>query len=184
MAEGDFPKSTGNVLFASEVNRLAGAGRAFGWTSGLDNLTSGTDFQDLGSVVISAGSLSNPALIIADLFVNTFQGVSRKIKWIISGASSNTSIQSTTPFGGNLYSQIRAFTGSPVNGFFSVTSDTLEFGDNNNVQAQGFNNLNTGSEVVVLIQIQTSGAAAGVGSVGMGALTVQGFRSTAGVSDL
>lgn len=73
MAELDFPKSNGDVLFASEANRFAGFGDgsdgAFNETSGTTNLIQGTVYQyttfNLGaSATISASSTSAYPIII------------------------------------------------------------------------------------------------------------------------
>ncbi|MHA1868739.1 MAG: hypothetical protein ACTSXD_11905 [Candidatus Heimdallarchaeaceae archaeon] len=71
--EGEFPKSNGDVLYASEVNRFAGFGDgsdgAFNETSGTINLTQGTVYQytsfNLGaSATLSASSTSDKPIII------------------------------------------------------------------------------------------------------------------------
>ena len=55
MSEGVFPKADGAILFSTEANRFAGAGRSvvIGSTA-IDTATSGTAFVTLGSVVIGA----------------------------------------------------------------------------------------------------------------------------------
>ena len=63
MAEGVFPKTDGDILFASEANRFSKAGGLIDRPDLSVTVTSGASAQIIGSTVIGTGSLTTPCII-------------------------------------------------------------------------------------------------------------------------
>jgi len=110
--ESEFPKVDGDILYASEANRFSGAGRGLGLGSFL-KIESGTDFQVAGSVVLSAGSLSNPCEIQVKgrLANNKRDSLSLRI----SGTSANRELVAGSGFS-HIVFDYYAVVGSPLLG--------------------------------------------------------------------
>lgn len=183
--EGVFPKVDGDVLYASEVNRFARAGR-FITISGTPVALSGTGYQTLGSVLIGAGSLSNPCHINITYWfgrdsTGTDQIFSPRIR--ISGLSSYSS-------GNILFSGTNAVSasegtcdimlGSPGSGIiihkgFGINTNANDLFDNapsTRISKNNIDNFNTGSPVVIFFDAQNAGA----GSCTYRNISIQAFR--------
>jgi len=173
MPEGIFPKSDGNILFGTEVNRFASAGRyvEIGSTGAA---TSGTAAQEIGSIVINVGSLSNPAHIMMDFKIN--KNAQDLLSIRISGISANQQIVcgSRTPANVGRYS---AVVGSIFPGLHEMTlwqdgNNRSILGGQNMMWATGLvNQLDTNDTVVLKIGGTYSTAA-------ILSYSIQSFRST------
>ena len=111
-AEGIFPKAAGDPLYASEANWF-GRG-VFQWMYPAGSVTSGIAFADVGSIVIPAGSLTNPCSFraftagnsenmgtLCQLGIN-FSGTSIGINQNINGNAANGAAQDAHIFVGVL----------------------------------------------------------------------------------
>ena len=167
-SEGEFPKIDGDVLFASEANRFASAGRFVGIGS-FAAIGSATAKQDIGSVVIPAGSLSNPCSLVMDLvYLRTGGDSADQLTVQLSGLSKNSqlTIGSGNVWGGgekNLICAYRGIIGSPFTGFHRMIMFSADESDNKvnqttTTSAQNFNNINTGSELVINFKANSSNA--------------------------
>lgn len=120
MPEGVFPKSTGDIWFASEVNRVASAGRYIEIGS-FSQVISGTAAQDVGSIVINAGSLTNPCQISFHLKID--KNARDNITIEISGLSANDSIALGSNIAtGQVIVNGNMLLGSPLIGNISATA--------------------------------------------------------------
>jgi hypothetical protein len=155
-----FPKADGDILFGSEVSRFFTAGQ-FIAAGSFGILNSGTATQNFGSIVIPAGSLSNPC----DLFLNfhtitTTPGNSGIWFITVSGLSSNATINlgNASPTRAHPDGIINMRLGSPGSGAL-ISLHSIGAGTNDR-QAFSSNaflpSLHTGSAVV----IQVSGVTA------------------------
>lgn len=108
--EGLFPKSGGDIAYASEANRFASSQRLlFIGSTGL--VISGTGAQEAGSVVIAAGTLPNPCSLSGQL-TGSFNDIAN-CRLLISGASNNVQVtwhQNTT----RQYGEWSVILGSPL----------------------------------------------------------------------
>ncbi len=160
-AEGVFPKVGNDPLFDTEVNRFAGAGQ-FVAIGSSDVVSSGTAFQDIGSILITAGSLSSPFEIRGNMLLDGQQGGgvggTPDLRIITSG-----NVNAIVTTGSNLVAnadvnfQYTLNTGSPYNGYASLMAIPDSAG-NLSVQNQAteFNQLETGSDIAILFQIRTN----------------------------
>ena len=95
MVEGVFSKADGEILYASEVNRFARGGGVIGTITPSANLASGTAYTDIGSIVIGAGSLTNPCFIQFTSFLNRgFDGSGAMQVQLSGGTANNFTISS------------------------------------------------------------------------------------------
>lgn len=172
MPEGSFPKSDGDIFFASEANRFARGGRYF-FIGSLTQVGSQTAVNNMGSVVINTGSLSNPAHIL--ITYHTSQGNTANVsdqRWTFSGNVNNTLNVGTSTALTNARGIVFAVLGSPGSGFIqSITDFTETFTDSTNLRSSRvtLDNFYTGSTFV----IQVSGINASTNHI---TLSVQGFR--------
>lgn len=163
-SEGVFPKVGNDPIYYSEVNRFAGAGQfiKIGSTIGI---TSGTNYQDAGSILIAAGSLSNPFTLMFNS-LNDAQGGGQTMAYniYISGTSANTSVNvnDAFPITSIFYSNGLITGGSPFRGATLITS-ALQGADNNAPQCSStsINNLNPNEPVVVGFKIKYNGTTSG-----------------------
>jgi len=169
MTEGTFPKVDGDILYASEVNRFASAGRGFYIGSGV--IGSATAYQNLGSVVIGPGSLSNPCLLVVDVMMAT-----NAIKVQISGLAANNYVEISGATSTSIFMSARATLGSPYPGrILGIASpDATQINAKSNSALLGatstINHLDTGSTVVVFVKAASDSAGA------VGNYSVQSFR--------
>jgi hypothetical protein len=139
--EGVFPKSAGDIAYASEANRFAGAGKFI--ATGSFSVVSGTSYQTTGSILIGAGSVSNPCVINVDWRVNTTaDSASAKVNF--SGLSANFSIGSTT-IRSDPYGTCRAMLGSP----FACSALGISYGNTIVMTNQSADNFNSGSPFII-----------------------------------
>jgi len=174
--EGVFPKAAGDYLFASEVNRFASAPRyLFGGSTAW--IPSGTGNQELGSVVVGAGSLTNPAYI--EVNFKGFKIAGATYNLFVSGIDGNqrTSIGNvinSASHGGRW----SIFIGSGMKGH--VHGQVLNRGgdnmDNTNIGfgAQEYNSIDPANELALIFEV---GAQNG-GSASLVNYNVQSYRSS------
>lgn len=86
--EGTFPKIKGDILFPSEVNRFAGAGR-FLDAGSTAFIPSGTGFTLAGSFVIDGGTIGNPGRINILYSTKATDSPNNAVQIEISGVSAN-----------------------------------------------------------------------------------------------
>lgn len=172
-AEGVFPKTNGDVLYASEVNRFSNCG-VLSKAELCGVYTSGTNFQNIGSVIVSGGYLpfdrgilkvywatnnGNDLVVVSGLQLQlVISGTGNNSIVLYSGASYRLtdSGESTIPIGNN---------------YTSPRSHTLTFagrGEDTWINATGsmtttwssttFSNVNPGSNFVLYAQVKTPGA--------------------------
>lgn len=151
-AEGTFPKIDSDLLYASEANRLAYAPRFLVIGSGI-NVGSVTGFQNLGSILIGAGSVSNPCEI--GIKARVYGGATGKMGFVFSGAQGNQSVY----IGGNQAentADLYAILGSPLENIIKATTSQPDGGDttSNTIwwQSVGSRHFNTGSPFVIFWQ--------------------------------
>jgi len=91
--EGEFPKSDGDVLYASEVNRFNYAPIPLGSKFALHPIYSGTNFQTIGSIVCSGTGFKSGVLRSIMEFWTDGAGyiAPKQVKLVISGTK-NTEI--------------------------------------------------------------------------------------------
>ncbi|MCH7534135.1 MAG: hypothetical protein IH948_00015 [Bacteroidetes bacterium] len=168
--EGEFPKVDGDILFASEANRLGFAPRYIFIGSTITHPSSGTSPTDVGSVIINTGSLSNPATLNFDFHLE--RNIRLEIE--ISGLGVNSSLALgdalTTS---EQYGTARAVVGSPLSGFFHgwiqlLNATSMSTGSYDNV---ALNNLDTGSTVVIKFRTISDR-----GDRNVKAISIQSFR--------
>lgn len=172
MAEGSFPKSDGDIFFASEANRFGGAGR-FVEMGSFAAIASGISPQDIGSIVINAGSLSNPAHLWGTLKYTS--NARDNITINISGVSKNAFFTGGSQLE-NGFISFNAVVGSPFPG--NIHATTYRGGGGGNyitdnemmVHDVSLSNLDTTETVVILIS-GTASAAMGIDSY-----SIQSFR--------
>lgn len=123
-AEGVFPKVGGDIIYASEVNRFAGAGR-FLSAGSFATIGSATASQDIGSIFIGTGSLTNPCSLFCDIFV-THNGRD-SLKMTISGTGGNGNITLGSTIDGTSFIHYDILIGSPSTSFIigKEIKDTL-----------------------------------------------------------
>lgn len=182
MAEGEFPKTDGAILFASEANRFASAGKFF-VAGSIINLISGTALQTAGSVLISAGSLGNPCILNVD-FRNE-RPITSQTQIQISGASTNFSFDiGSGPAGTVRHTRASLFLGSPFIGMSQVVS--YRAGIDNDTDASNtilfstpsFSNLDPTAQVVIFFKLKTDGTG-GIGSSSFNPYCI--YASTMGI---
>ena len=114
-AEGVFPKIGGDIAYASEANRFAGAGRAL-FTGSFQSIAA---TGEMGSIVIGAGSLTNVAHI-QGAFRGELGNTNNSYIIRVSGAQGyNTALQIGSNVGdGNIFVDFNIIAGSPLVGNF------------------------------------------------------------------
>lgn len=166
-AEGVFPKVAGDIAYASEANRFVGAGKFFvvgstGWVG------SSTAFQDAGSYIIPAGSLTNPVMLTIDA-CNIIGYTSFYLQ--VSGLSNNGAIylgSSTNPPGGGKHAyNVIAVLGSPLEGFVVGNGDDDTMSAKRGKDVSAIANFDTTQTAVVNFKLKTYGDA-GAGSDALG----------------
>ena len=168
--EGQFPKIDGDILYASEVNDFRRANRFFVIGSGV-NVESGTGFQSLGSILIGAGSVSNPCQIIATAFFIHDINQVNQVTWRISGAQGNQSVTLGSTFLQSTQT-LNAILGSPSQNMVSLRAVAGNgTGNTTTNYTIGSSRFNTGSSFVIE-WLTTSGACSGL------IWSVQAFRGT------
>jgi hypothetical protein len=174
--EGEFPKAGGDVAYASEANRFASAGRYVELGSTGLVVGSATAYQEAGSILIGAGSLTNPCSFVGMFVVNRFGGAHSSLRITVSGASAHGSIlvndqgNATNP----VTATYQAIAGSPYFGRM-LTSHTIgQPTDSTNqwVSCQELINLDTSQAVVIDLSIINNGES------GFVYYDIQSFRST------
>lgn len=91
-AEGSFPKSGGDPLYYSEVNRFAaGVSRAIIGSTAWKTVAT---YTSAGSVLFNTGSLANPCKIIVQGTINigTAQSGFATLQLVLSGISNNVNL--------------------------------------------------------------------------------------------
>ncbi len=114
--EGTFPKIDGDILYGSEVNKFNNAGEFLKIGSTL-SVGSATIIQTAGSVLIPAGSLSNPCHLQIN-FLNNI-GASAITQNIIgvSGTSGSITLSAGSNIGRDFrFGRANIFIGSPMSG--------------------------------------------------------------------
>lgn len=165
VAEGVFPKINGDILYASEVNRFANAGRLIAVGSGFSAVGTGVSDIGMGSFVFEAGSFTLPVHLCATF--NVLIADSLRIR--VSGIGMNMThvLGSSTIFADDKIIKVDALLGSPLNGFIQTTSfprgySRQPYSTTDNIESvlTELNNLDLGSPFVLLIQNAeaTSGA--------------------------
>lgn len=153
MVEGTFPKVDGDILYGSEANRLASVSRGL-FIGSMIAAGSATGIQETGSIVIGAGSLTNPAFIEINHMLERNQNVSM-FGIGISGMSTNATLYLGSGGGDNMYANTRIICGSPYKG---IMTSTEHFGGTHGqklvstgrIEAGAtIQNLDTGSTVVL-----------------------------------
>jgi len=129
VGEGIFPKTDGDILYASEVNRFARSPITFyiGSTT-LVNF----DVLNSGSLLIPAGSMSNPCTIYVDC-LHVCLGSQDAPRIMLSGLSNNVTCLITSNAGAPVKTTMNfmAAVGSPgsgwgfMNGFFTTEGDSV-----------------------------------------------------------
>lgn len=125
-AEGVFPKISGDILFPGDVNKLAKANEFIVIGSGFPVVGSATADQEIGSVVIPAGLLSNPTqLTISWNATATVDNTALTESLQISGNGFNGEVivgEGISQFAGGDRSFYRGdvLIGSPFDGFVSL----------------------------------------------------------------
>jgi hypothetical protein len=143
-AEGVFPKVGNDPIYYSEINQFASAGKFI--AAGSFPVTSGTSYQSAGSVLIGAGSVSNPCLINVDWRVDTTED-SASARVNFSGLSTYFVIGSST-LTSDPYGTVRAMLGSPFGG--AITGITK--GNTTVSLSQSSDHFNTGSLFYVIFE--------------------------------
>lgn len=144
-AENEFPKSNGDILYASEVNNFHSAGGLL-QAGSFATIGSNASTQSIGSVVIGPGSLTNPCQL--NMFLNITKNSNSTIFVEVSGTT-NTSLECGSN-GANVSMNVSTIIGSPmVGGLFGViygngTNQTSVFYSKGNLS-----HLHPGSGVVV-----------------------------------
>jgi hypothetical protein len=146
-AEGVFPKIAGDIAYASEANRFARAGGFISNGSFYNVISSGTAFQVMGSIVIGAGSLTNPCELQI-LFKNE-KNARDNLSISISGASAN----GTCLLGSvitNCAGRVNIYAGSPFEGIMLGYSAgwSADYAANTH-SAISLTNLDTSAPVVI-----------------------------------
>lgn len=166
--EGVFPKIDGDVLYASEANRFAGAGRAL--FAGSFPSISATG--EMGSIVIGAGSLSNSAWIQG--FMKVGMGDTQNILVLrVSGAQGyNTGMGlGSNVHNGNILVTIDMLLGSPsAANIMAVTSraqDAMSTASIQHASSALSNNTNIADSGLVIFF---------GGSIIAGAMTINGYN--------
>ena len=154
--EGVFPKSAGDVAYASEANRFYNSPHTF-FIGSTQSINSGTSFQVNGSVLIEAGSMTNPMSFHIDFYHTGAGTANRRFK--ISGLSTNATVEGTAQAGDPHLGTVNIVVGSPANGtmwFWEARAD------NNNTDSTRDNaqpdNLDTTQDLVIFFESQTNGA--------------------------
>jgi hypothetical protein len=156
-AEGTFPKIAGDVIYASEVNKFAS--RLYATTGSTASFNSGTAIQTLGSFIIPGGTLTSPSLIdFRFRLTNIAKPVIR-----CSGASANNAYTGVSFFDKPV-GRVQFYTGSPWYGWiFSEVGQSNAGGESVDAHSETcieFDNLNTGSPVVIIMQATISASTA------------------------
>lgn len=168
MVEGTFPKVDGDIQFATEVNRFASAGR-YVQVGSIAQIASGATVQDLGSILISPGSLSNPAQVTIDM--SSLKNARDDINLEVSGPGANGTI-SAGSFIADPHFKGTFTIGSPGSGFINLMS----FGNGNFQDGVGtskiasLNDLDAGSAVVIKFSAIASA------NLAIPSFSVQSFR--------
>ena len=112
VAEGVFPKADGDIIYTSEINRFASAGRFLSMGSTILS-TSGTASQIIGSVLVGAGSLSTNSQILLNM--NITKGSQDVVTVMFSGISTNFSLTAGSSSSvAHPNGQLTALLGSPL----------------------------------------------------------------------
>ena len=167
MVEGSYPKSDGEIFYASEANTFANAGELLriGSTA---FFTSGNVYQTIGSFLVPAGSLASPAYIRIQEYVIASAG-SVYPRFTFSGTSTNGSMWLE---GGTLSDKnvmVDAYLGSPMNGHLYALYDNALTGN------AELNNFNTAAAFVVFLGAKYAGA----GSFQVALYHAQGYSKRA-----
>lgn len=146
--EGEFPKSDGDILYASEVNNFASAGH-FIEVGSFATIGSATAEQDIGSIVIPANTLTNFSNIRI-ITTSTTGGDHGFDKVQISGTSANVEVQlgNDSAWAANVQYTILATIGSPLNGGLSMETPNVNAGFITGA-ADLLSNLDVGSVIVI-----------------------------------
>src|SRR3990167_7387334 len=152
-AEGIFPKVGGVPIYFSEANRFAGYKTFFIGSTASGG--GGGAYVGVGSVLIGAGSVSNPCV----LHFNAFASSQFATRIRIIGLSSNIAVTvGDVDFTTNYFIKGLAFLGSPGSGIISaVSQQTSE--ETFRPRQFTIDNLNTGSPFV--FEVLLSGTAGG-----------------------
>lgn len=154
-AEGIFPKNDGDVLYASEVNRLAKAGEYISIGS-FAVIGSNASQVDAGSIVIPSGTLTNSAGLY--MTFNTTKISADNLYIYVSGAS----VTGDMAIGANRTNPLYIFQasiGNPFAGFFTThcyTSSATQATDSINYATRDITNLSTDADIVIKFRIAPS----------------------------
>ena len=155
--EGTFPKIDGDTFFASEANR--NHNNTYIGSTIPSNQESGTDWVEVGSIVIPAGSFTNPAFMRFSYIPNESR---TGFRLEVSGESANVEhvFHQPTTSSTNFMGNSSILVGSPLNGFINnylMPLQNAAVGD----FIGGFaniNNLYAGSEVVFKFNLRAASA--------------------------
>ena len=154
-AEGTFPKVGNDPVYASEVNKFAGAGQFLGIGS-FPTISSGTDLQNCGSIFIPAGSLSNPANILIQYGVT--KNANDFVRIQVSGIGMNATNSAGSVIG-NAVGTVSMVFGSPMQGFMNHSvysmNETNAFPNTEgklNYSTSSLSNVDPGSNLVIIFR--------------------------------
>lgn len=148
--EGAFPKTDGDIAYASEANRYATAGR-FITAGSTAILASGTNTGSvIGSILINAGSLANYSAMYMP-FITTL-GSQNNFRIALSGTTQGENGGNYIEAGSNSRGQnnyngfFTATLGSPGLGFIMIQTNPPTF--NNNDSSIAANGIRTGQREI------------------------------------
>lgn len=163
-------------MFASETGRFASAGRylQIGSTA---TTSSGTALADIGSIVIGAGSLTNPCHIFGH-FRGTWDARDN-LRILVSGMNVNANVIAGSRVGTSVkMGQFECLIGNPLAGFglMKIIGDR---GDNRELEVdlsrystETFSNIDSGSQITIIFQANASA------NFTIDSFSFQSFRST------
>lgn len=118
-AEGVFPKIGNDPLYASEITRFAGLNFVIAGSKTI-TVGSSSEIQDLGSIVIPAGSLTNPCFITGFLTgsLSTSTPISQETAYriMISGTSAYSVVSTGSKESDMVILTYKGIIGSPLIG--------------------------------------------------------------------
>lgn len=152
--EGQWVKSDGDIFFASDANRLYRGGTTLflGSTATLGSTVTG--FNIAGSVLIPAGSLSNPAWLDLN-YCTVGNGATAMI--VISGQSGNFRVSGLA--NANKSTTMNVVVGSPGSGHFQAIEPPAAYGDPALAMFGQVSNFNPNAAFVVFFAIRGFGGA-------------------------
>ena len=169
--EGEFPKVDGDISYASEGNRFAGAGRTiFIGSTGV--IGSATAIRSTGSVLIAAGSLTNPAHIMIDYRVD--KNSRADVILSVSGASANATVTLGSTAQGHVVGGATVLVGSPFKGLLEAFSRGMLLEGKDLHRYNALDDLDTTEPVVIDFSLGSQSSANGQFAL----YSIQSFRNS------